>query len=132
MAYKIILPSLLSLVLPVQALDLYISPNGSDTNSGTKNEPLATLHAAQKKSAISLWKRSRGSTLTVWLSLSIRQTDFVSKEIRGLQYICVIHHRKDYFFLYTLVLCENTYIVLLSHKMISYGLWLKILGLAFH
>ena len=31
------------------ALDIYVSPTGSDANTGTKNKPLATFGAAQQK-----------------------------------------------------------------------------------
>jgi len=41
--------SLLVLTLPLQALDLYVSTEGLDSNSGTQAEPLATLQAAQQK-----------------------------------------------------------------------------------
>ena len=43
-----ILP-IISSILPVHALDLYVSPDGKDSNNGSANEPLATLHAAQQK-----------------------------------------------------------------------------------
>lgn len=36
-------------VLPLLAADIYVSPTGNDANLGTKNQPLATLHAAVRK-----------------------------------------------------------------------------------
>ncbi|EMI21750.1 hypothetical protein RMSM_01324, partial [Rhodopirellula maiorica SM1] len=33
----------------VSAADIYVSPNGKDTNSGAAEAPLATLAAAQQK-----------------------------------------------------------------------------------
>ncbi|MEI8633801.1 DUF1565 domain-containing protein [Vibrio sp. PP-XX7] len=38
---------LIATSLPIFAANLYISPNGSDNNSGTKNAPLKTIMAAQ-------------------------------------------------------------------------------------
>jgi len=45
-----ILVMLLSLLyFNVEAIDIYVSINGADTNLGTKEKPLATLHAAIRK-----------------------------------------------------------------------------------
>ncbi|WP_158973947.1 right-handed parallel beta-helix repeat-containing protein [Cellulophaga sp. L1A9] len=38
-----------SMLSSAYALNIYVSPNGSDANSGKKNNPLATFGAAQKK-----------------------------------------------------------------------------------
>jgi len=43
------LVSLLAAVATVGAAEVYVSPAGSDNATGTKAEPLATLHAAQRK-----------------------------------------------------------------------------------
>ena len=47
-------------------LDIYISPNGSDLNKGTKKEPLASLMAAREHAA-ALVKNNPGKDITVWL-----------------------------------------------------------------
>ncbi|MDB2607084.1 peptide-binding protein, partial [Zobellia sp.] len=52
---SIILGSMFS---TVYALDIYVSPNGSDSNRGTKNRPLATFVAAQKKARAFAGKES--------------------------------------------------------------------------
>lgn len=44
-----ILPALIVISFNVQALDLYVSKSGKDTNPGTIARPLATIEAAQKK-----------------------------------------------------------------------------------
>ncbi|KJD37217.1 signaling protein [Tamlana sedimentorum] len=40
---------LIAWISSLQAQDIYVSPNGSDSNSGDKEHPLATFSAAQKK-----------------------------------------------------------------------------------
>lgn len=50
---KRLLPCLVTLFLLIaisgNAVEIYVAPNGSDTNSGTKDQPLATLATALKK-----------------------------------------------------------------------------------
>ncbi len=45
----ILLVLLCALISPAQAIDLYVSPSGSDQNSGRSAQPLASLAAAQHK-----------------------------------------------------------------------------------
>lgn len=50
--------------------DVFVSPDGSDRHSGTRDQPLATLEAARE--AVRAWKRGLGDTVptrgfTVWL-----------------------------------------------------------------
>jgi len=43
---------------PVQALDVYVSPSGVDSNSGQADEPLSSLAAAQEKARSSVGKEA--------------------------------------------------------------------------
>ena len=45
----IIVTSLLSALGSLQAADIYVSPTGSDTNLGTKSQPLASIAASREK-----------------------------------------------------------------------------------
>jgi hypothetical protein len=47
MKCTIYLLSLLALALPAHAMELFVGPDGDDTNPGTKAKPLASLEAAR-------------------------------------------------------------------------------------
>lgn len=49
MKLAIYLLSLLTLALPAHAMELFVGPNGDDTNSGTKAKPCASLEAARDR-----------------------------------------------------------------------------------
>ncbi len=57
---------------PVFAQNIYVSPQGNDLNSGTKNDPVATLNFAKELAYAQLKEKSE-SFVTIWLSEGIHQ-----------------------------------------------------------
>lgn len=69
MNLKHILPFLIGVLLSfsLTAKDIYVSPNGDDSNEGTKKLPLKTISLAQVM-AINLLESGEESEITVWLA----------------------------------------------------------------
>ena len=63
--------SLLACLTTVNAADIYVSLNGSDANSGSKRQPLATLAAAQEKARVDAGKEA----VTVWVAAGTYNLD---------------------------------------------------------
>lgn len=69
MNLKHIIPFLIGVLLSfsLTAKDIYVSPNGDDSNEGTKKLPLKTISLAQVM-AINLLESGEESEITVWLA----------------------------------------------------------------
>lgn len=59
--YVILLFLATALAIPATAGEIWVMPNGSDTNPGTKEQPLATLHSALRKARE--WRRLRNPAI---------------------------------------------------------------------
>ncbi len=63
-ANAVVLTLLLTPLAPLRAAEFFVAPNGDDSQSGSKNQPFATLHRAQ---AAARQARGQGQPVTVFL-----------------------------------------------------------------